>query len=540
MNLRSSQPDVMLVQPPYGAPYNFWKSESLGMGYLAAALESRGYIVDILDAFLLDLDVETVVQNILDASTRLLLGFSMLSYELYSTGDAILRRLRTEGFTTHVTVGSWFPTFWYRSMIEEGFPIDSVLLAEGERSICALADYLSTGNWDNSDSFLECDQIENVLVLRQKTTLLDVDGLPHPRRDYLSEVFQKYHLATSHTARGCGYNRCAFCSVPAFYRGGIKHRLRSPDNVIEEVESIAHQGANFLFFTDEDFLGEPPTGPKRVLRIFEGVAERNIPMRYTFNCTVRGVEKNLFRQLADQGLSAVYIGVESSLNRMLKLFGKGVRLSDIDRSIHTLKDLGIKLVPGWIMFERDTTLDEVEMQIKFLMGLGAYHVNYLKALYVMKDTPMERIYRDDFYQTYYHTKYFFQDPDVDLLVRILMIDYLPETMPYTNGIYPIWHKLLAGYGTTQQQHRYESINSQMRELSLGFASEVIARIRSRSLKGLAGTLTNHVREWRGLGLQINSIAQEFGPYASGNSQSYPPFHHTYATSLEISHGDQYG
>ena len=506
MNLRSTQPDVMLVQPPYGAPYNFWKSESLGMGYLAAALESHGYIVDILDAFLLDLDIETVVQKILDAPPQLLLGFSMLSYELYYTGDAILRRLRAEGFTTHVTVGSWFPTFWYRSIIEEGFSIDSVVLAEGERSICALADYLSAGNWGNSDSFLERDQIENVLMLRQKTTLLDVDCLPHPRRDYLPEVFQKYHLATSYTSRGCGHNRCTFCSVPAFYRGGPKHRLRSPDNVIEEVEAIAHQGANFLFFSDEDFLGKPPEGPKRALRIFEGMAERNVPMRYTFNCTARGVEENLFRQLADLGLSAVYIGVESSLNRMLKLFGKGARFSEIDRSVRILHDLGIKLVPGWIMFERHTTLDEVVAQIKFLADLGAYHVNYLKALYVMKDTSMERIYRDDLYRTYYHAKYFFQDPDVDLLVRILMMDYLPETMQYTNGIYPIWHKLLAGYGTEQQQHRYESINSQMRELSLGFTSEVIARIRSRSLNGLAGTLTDHVQAWQQIGEEIDSLA----------------------------------
>lgn len=510
MNSQSERPDVLLVQPPYGGAYNFWKAECLGMGYLASSLESRGYSVRILDAFLLDLDVETVVQDILAAPPKLMLGFSLLSYELYRTCEAIVRRLREEGVTVHITVGSWFPTFWYKTMIAEGFTVDSIVLSEGERSICALADHLRTGSWAGTDSFLERENVGNVLILRQKATLLHVDSLPHPRRDNLPAVFAKYHMATSYTARGCGYNRCTFCSVPEFYRGGPDHRLRTAENVVEEVAQIAQLGANFLFFSDEDFLGAPPYGPERARRIFSGVTDQGIQMRYTFNCTTMGVEEPLFRHLVDHGLAAVYIGMESSLDRHLKLFVKGVRRPQIDRAVGVLRDLGVKLVPGWIMFERHTTFDEVESQLAFLADLGAYHVNYLKALYVMKDTPMERLYDGNLYQTYYHSKYFFEDPDVDLLVRILTNDYLPETMPYTNGIYPIWHKLLAGYGTPHQQAKYDRINTTMRELSLGFTAETMARIRKRSLKGLAATLTDHVKAWQVLGSDIDTLAMSVG------------------------------
>ena len=130
-------PDVLLVQPPIQGMYNFWKSECLGMGYLAASLEKNGYTVQIIDAFLTDMDSETVVQNILKTPPRLLLGFSLLSYELYCSAESILYRLRDEGFNTHVTIGSWFPTFWYRTMLEDGFVVNSILLNEGERSICA-------------------------------------------------------------------------------------------------------------------------------------------------------------------------------------------------------------------------------------------------------------------------------------------------------------------------------------------------------------------------------------------------------------------
>jgi radical SAM superfamily enzyme YgiQ (UPF0313 family) len=507
MSISAVIPDILLVQPPRQGLYNFWKSESLGMGYLAAALEKRGYIVHILDAFLMNMDVETVVRHILNAPPRLLLGFSMLSYELYRTGDAILRRLRAEGVNTHITVGSWFPTFWYRTMLEDGFMANSIVIGEGERSICALADYLSTGNWSSDNSFLKREQIGDTLVIRQETNLLDIDSLPQPRRDYLPEAIQRYHLATIYTARGCSHSRCTFCSVPAFYKGEMKHRLRSPENVIDEVENVARLGADFILFVDEDFIGDSPESSRRAIKIFEGVAERNIPLRYAFNCTTRGVDRELFKRLAELGLASAYIGVESNLDRVLKLFSKGVRNADVDRSIGILHDLNIKIVPAWIMFERNTTLDEVESQIKFLKELDAYHVNYLKALYIMKDTPIESIYGNELYRTFFDTRYFFKDPDVDLLVRILLTEYLPETMPNTNAIYPIWHKLLSNYGTDDIHRQYGVINNRMKELSLGFTQELIERIRLRSLNGVAKTLSEHVQEWWKIGSEIDNLSK---------------------------------
>lgn len=504
-----SSPDVLLVQPPVAGPYHFWKAESLGMGYLASALESQGYSVDILDAFLTDLSIQTVIRRILESPPRLLLGFSLLSYELYCTGRQILDRIRAEGVKVHVTAGSWFPTFWHQTMIGDDFPLDSVVLGEGERGICALARFLSTGGWGDYEPLLDVQKVGGVLIVRQKETLLNLDELPYPRRDYLPYALEKFNLATSHTSRGCGHSGCTFCSVPRFYRGGPKHRLRSSSNVIGEVEEISRAGAGFIFFADEDFLGVPPAGPARAFKIFEGVAERGITMRYAFNCTSRGVEEGLFRKLAALGLSAVYIGLESSIDRMLKLFGKGVYFSEIEKSIGILHDLGIKLVPGWIMFERQTTLEEVESQVQFLKRADAYHVNFLKALYVMKDTPIEHIYGGELYKTFYFSKYYFQDPDVDLLVRILTEDYLPEVMPHTNAIYPVWHKMLAGEGTPKQQLVFQKVNDRIRELSLGFVLEAVGRIRSRSLNGLAKVLSDQVREWCSLGAVIETLAQQF-------------------------------
>ena len=43
-------------------------------------------------------------------------------------------------------------------------------------------------------------------------------------------------------------------------------------------------------------------------------------------------------------------------------------------------------------------------------------------------------------------------------------------------------------------------------LSLGFVSETKARIRKRSLKGLANTLPHHLRAWDDIGMEIDKLA----------------------------------
>ena len=502
------RPDILLVQPPYGGEYNFWKSESLGMGYLASALQARGYSVKIIDAFLLDMSVEKTVQEIASAPPHLLLGFSMLSYELYRTGQSIIEHLRKSGWTAHVTLGSWFPTFWYEQIVAEQTSVDSIVLGEGEDAICMLADYVKTGSWPSeAGAGAALRQIDGTLIVDLRSAQTDLNRLPHPRRDYLDLTWQRYHLSTCQTSRGCGHSRCTFCSVPAFYANKTNHRLRTADDVIEEVAELARMGADFVFFTDEDFVGQAPYGPQRALDIFQGAADRGLKTRYTFNCTVSAVDEKLFGKLRELGLRAAYIGIESNHARCLKRFGKGVSPADVERAVAVLKDLDIKLVPGWIMFERESTLEEVEESIAFLRNLDAYHVNFVKALYVMTDTPMERLYGPEVYKTYFYTRYFYRNPEIDLLVRILMTDYLPEVMPHTNDIYPIWHKLLAGYGAPEQQQQYESINRSMRELSLGFMEETIGRIRSNSLDGLARELTWQVQQWTRLGQEIRALAR---------------------------------
>ncbi len=507
----NNQPDVILVQPPYEGPYNFWKSENLGMGYLASSLESKGYSVEILDAFLLDMSIDEVVTKLAENPPRLLLGFSILSYQLYRTAQIVLMLIREKGINVHVTIGSWFPTFWSEHIVAENNSINSIVKGDGEIAITMLVDFLKVGKWEvGHEHMLQISNIRDVMVLSSISGPAELDMLPHPRRDYFNEVLKQYHLITSHTSRGCGHNSCTFCSVPAFYHNHESHRFRSAENVIEEIGLIPKDGGDFIFFTDEDFIGGTRQSQIRAADIFEGISSKSAKVRFAINCPVKEVDKKLFLRLKDSGLAAAYIGIESHQARYLRRFGKGVRPDEVDKTVNVLNELGVKIVPGWIMFERDTTFLEIKESLDYLRSIETYHVNYLKSLYVMKDTLMEKIYQKNLYKTFFYSKYFFKDPQVDLLVRIITNDYLPEVMPYTNAIYPIWHKLLGGFGTDQQQQEFNYINRTIRDLSFNFLEEVMGRIRLNSLDGLTHELSWQVTEWEKIAGKINELAFSLG------------------------------
>ncbi len=494
----TQQFDVILLQPPYMGVYDFWNVENLGMGYLASSLEKEGYTVHIIDALLLEWSVEETVQFILENPPKLLLGMSILSEGLYATGSSIVKYLREKGFDKHISWGSWFPTFWKEAILEQQILIDSIVIGEGEECITHLAYFLANQHWKVNSSSITKETKDNILCLQQNNNVFSLDDIPYPRRDYLKLANERYHLATIYTSRGCAHNRCTFCTVPNFYGRGKTYRYRTVNNVVGELKQLVEYGAKFVLFTDNDFIGLPPEGIQRAIDILEQASALNLPLRYYFDCSIKVVDKQAFQRLKELGLVAIFLGLESQSDRSLKRFGKGFRFDDIEKGVTILKELDIKIVPGWIMFERDSTLEEIEESIDFLHRLEPYNINYLKSLYLSKDTPMDRLYGKDVYRKGFNYKYLFQYPEVDLLVKIIMNDYLPEVLPFTYSFYPIWHKYLAGYGTEEKQQLFEFINRRIRELSLGFVTETIARIRARSLNGVMVSIINQVEEFKKL------------------------------------------
>jgi radical SAM superfamily enzyme YgiQ (UPF0313 family) len=197
--------------------------------------------------------------------------------------------------------------------------------------------------------------------------LASLDDLPFPVHDDGLPIRMGYGFATVEGSRGC-YHACTFCLPCAFYRaGGAPHyRLRSPAHLVDEIETLYHQGTRLFLFDDEQFLPPGHTREERVAALHHEFERRGLCIAFTIKCRADDVDAALFRQLKEMGLLRVYVGVESGCQASLNLLGKGVTAQRNAQALAVLDRLDIVADFRSLLFHPWSTLETVRADISFL------------------------------------------------------------------------------------------------------------------------------------------------------------------------------
>ena len=128
-----------------------------------------------------------------------------------------------------------------------------------------------------------------------------MDSLPFPDRSRISD---DYGIGSIQTSRGCPFN-CSFCSVTAF--NGKKYRFRSPELVLDDLATIPQK---YIFFVDDNLVGNTKRSFDRAKRIFRGKVERKLERQYMAQVTINfGSDIELIELTAASGCWAVFIGI---------------------------------------------------------------------------------------------------------------------------------------------------------------------------------------------------------------------------------------
>jgi hypothetical protein len=198
---------------------------------------------------------------------------------------------------------------------------------------------------------------------------LDLDQLPFPLHDDGLPGYAGYGFATLESSRGC-YHACTFCLPCAFYRAaGSPYRLRSIGNVVDEIESLYHQGARLFLFDDEQFLPPGRARVQRVEALGNELERRKLRVAFTVKCRADDVETALFRRLQEMGLLRVYIGIESGCQGTLDLLGKGVTVQRNAEALAALDELGIVAGFRSLLFHPWSTLETLQADVAFLQSV---------------------------------------------------------------------------------------------------------------------------------------------------------------------------
>jgi len=338
---------------------NFNSFPHLGLGYIASVLERNNYSVDIIECQAQQVSTRELAKK-LQTEQYDLIGISTYFYNIHNVVK-IVEVIKIKLPSAFIFAGGYLATLSPESVLEKCEKINCCVIGEGEITCLELADAIR----ENKDTFsikgLAYKSGEKIIFTPYRKYVENLDALPIPKRAYVSPKVKMVGLLTS---RGC-YGRCNFCGQSEFYDKCLSSniRYRSAENVVEEIVYLKNNiNFNKLFIHDDNFIEGTNDRKKWLNRFYELMKEKGLSFKYIrIDARANDVVacKENLRELKEIGLTNIFIGIESLIQRQLDFFNKG---STVEQNIEAIKicgELGIKLEFGFLTLEPFVTLEEL-------------------------------------------------------------------------------------------------------------------------------------------------------------------------------------
>jgi len=389
--------DALLVLPPMyqtGRTPDYNPKEPMGLMYLAAELRRRGMRVEILDADLRALTIEETVGEIV-AKPAAVIGFSVLQRALPSL-KLVVEGVRERGVQSHICCGGVGATLSAPRLLQKLPGVDSVVMGDGELTFADLVERILAGRgWRQAPGL--CHQDFWGLNYTSRSTKPDLDILAPPVRDFLPEVMELTNYTTILGSRGC-YASCTFCSNSGFEGAscGPKWRGRNPLLIADEIEELRRvHDVRVIKFNDPNLFGPGRRGRAHVELLCRELIRRGLDDLHLMAFTrASDFDLDICRLMKQAGFERVLIGIESADPNALKQFRKGETVQRIERSIRVIREAGLDVIPGFIIFHPYATPDTLLVDLDFLEKHQMTSI-LAKAMRAFDGTVLQRVMHED-------------------------------------------------------------------------------------------------------------------------------------------------
>jgi len=197
----------------------------------------------------------------------------------------------------------------------------------------------------------------------------NLDALAFPKRTSFHEYFDK-RIASILSSRGCWRN-CAFCSINAWYErgGGKKFRIRSTENIVAEMKELYFQyGVRIFNFQDDNFfLPNSEKAFRRFDALRSGLRREGVDqIAIAIKARPDSITQESIRVLDDLGLFRVFLGVENASENGLRNLNRKCEYEQILGALRILNDFDVHVAFNLLMFEPDTVLDDILINLRFV------------------------------------------------------------------------------------------------------------------------------------------------------------------------------
>lgn len=370
-----------------------WKLHPYNLCLLSAMVDKK-YNVKIADANMGNLSRDEFAELIKTEKPDIL-GISVLADE-YGESGLIASKIAKEVDPNIKTVFGGVNAVSDSGPIAKNPYVDYAMVGEGEYVFRGLCDYFN-GDGELPKKGIMYKKDGKVVDTGRADFIENLDDLPLPSYDKVD--FMRYatmiqresvdrprELPYAHiiTSRGCPFS-CCFCEVARI--SGKKPRLRSPENIIEEIEFlIKNYNIKSLIFDDDNLLVDK----ERAKKLFRLMIDKKFNLKWcAIALAVYKLDEELIGLMKKSGCQYVDVAIESGVERVLKdIIHKPVDLVHAKRMTQELKEAGIDVVANFVLGFPGETWPEIRQSLKFAEELDA---DYVK-IFIATPLPHTELY----------------------------------------------------------------------------------------------------------------------------------------------------
>jgi radical SAM superfamily enzyme YgiQ (UPF0313 family) len=207
-----------------------------------------------------------------------------------------------------------------------------------------------------------------------------------PAPAYRHVPLQRYFIANVQFSSGCPYT-CEFCDIPALY--GRNPRLKTPQQVLGELDEIAASGATGVYFVDDNFIGNQKAALELLPHLVEWQTRHAYPLRLACEATLN-IAKNerVLELMREAGFVTVFCGIETPEPRALRAISKDQNLRmPLVEAVRRLNDYGLEVVSG-IIIGLDTDDEGTADRILEFIRMSHIPLLTINILYALPRTPL--------------------------------------------------------------------------------------------------------------------------------------------------------
>ncbi|HEV8639528.1 MAG TPA: DUF4070 domain-containing protein [Methylomirabilota bacterium] len=209
-----------------------------------------------------------------------------------------------------------------------------------------------------------------------------------PTPAYHMIQLRQYFIANIQFSSGCPYT-CEFCDIPALY--GRNPRLKTPAQVLAELDQIASGGATSVYFVDDNFIGNQKAALELLPPLVDWQMRNRYPLRFACEATLN-IAKNekVLALMREAGFVTIFCGIETPEPQALRFMSKdqNLRMPILD-AVRRINDYGMEVVSG-IIIGLDTDTPQTADHIIEFVRASQIPMLTINILYALPKTPLWR------------------------------------------------------------------------------------------------------------------------------------------------------